>query len=432
MKFPSHLFLDKKQVLICGLILIYSIISVFSYFSLSEFSYFNILPNNDYLKNWDSYWYHTIAKGGYEYRESQMSNLAFFPLFPYIWKWLALTSIEMSILNGVIFGLSISVLLKDEQINGFVLLMMITSPTWIFFVLPYSEALFFLFGTILLIGLGNRNRFLEVVGLFGASLVKSSAIVLIPAILIVQWLLDKNEKDKSLWKANVWTMLNLVTCIAAVLLVVLIQYLQTGKLFYYIEVQKYWGRGWIIPGIPFTTNSPERVLGIDAVAFTLGTIALYYSLTWIWLKAFNTGREFLDKTGHVSKPMYFSTFYVTGILLLDVFFTYNVDGSANIWSINRHLLCTPFFVLFFWGLFKKERYSTGEIIVIALLIIVGYFLTGVYQYLDLSLYYLGFFSTAALIKFFPSYRFFAIAFLIFSCYLQLALYRDFLLYKWVG
>jgi hypothetical protein len=57
------------------------------------------IPDENNLVQWDAGWYKNIVSNGYVFIENTQCNLAFFPLFPFAWKWLQISAFNMSIIN---------------------------------------------------------------------------------------------------------------------------------------------------------------------------------------------------------------------------------------------------------------------------------------------------------------------------------------------
>src|SRR5690606_31502392 len=102
--------------------------------------------------NWDAEHYHWIRNKGYE-----GFRVAFFPLFPFIWKLIPIGAIGVSVLNGCVFLVSFYFLIRQLGSSWKEVIVYLSIPGCIFFFLPYSEALFFLCSTLILIGL-RKNK----------------------------------------------------------------------------------------------------------------------------------------------------------------------------------------------------------------------------------------------------------------------------------
>ncbi len=147
-----------------------------------------LLPGNHNLTNWDAGWYYSIVQHNYVFHENVQSNLAFFPLFPYLWKLLNVSFAGISIINGIIFYIGffiLSVTFKIPWQKGLVLL---SVPSLFFCFTAYSESLFYLCSVCLLCGLKLDNKPLKFAGAFLAGLTRPTAMLLFRQLFSVSWL----------------------------------------------------------------------------------------------------------------------------------------------------------------------------------------------------------------------------------------------------
>ena len=112
----------------------------------------------------------------------------------------------------------------------------------------------------------------------------------------------------------------LSACVLSLLAVAYIQYYQTGKWFYFIEVQKFWGRTPRLPKLPYTTLAPQRVLGVDAIAFVVGLIAGYLVVCWLLLSIRKIWNRDIEIHIENNRAIYFCSLCLFGIALSDGFF----------------------------------------------------------------------------------------------------------------
>jgi len=416
---------NKKILLAASFHLIFAAIL---YLMLYQFNIITTFPTESNVLNWDAEWFNSIRLGGYEFKAKEICNLAFFPLFPYFWKWTWLNGIGISILNYVIFMFAIAYLLKHKELHYLFLLCVFSTASFIFFALPYSESLFFLFSTLILRGYQENKRLNLIAGFFLASLVRSVAMIFVPAILICTLFSIKLNFNKRV----LFTMFySIMASLSGLFISAFVQYWQTHTWFYFLTVQKMWGREWMSPSFPLTSTYPERTLGLDGVAFVVGIAAIYFCFKYAFFfsKALIRRRQ-ID---FVIEPMvFFSMIFLAGTTLLDTCFTFKIGFSSNIWSINRHILCSPFYIAFLIWLYKNYQPSKLEKIFFSSLIFSGIYLTGVYQYPNLTLYYLLFFFAFYLFKYWPSYSTYLVLFFFFSTLLQLLCYQDFFRHLWIG
>lgn len=349
------------------------------YSLLHLFNVIELIPDNYTISRWDALHYISIKDKGYKFIFHAECNLAFFPFFPFLWKILGLSSIGISIFNFLLFYTCILILLIGRKSTDVFNLFVVSIPSFIFFFLPYSEATFFAFGSLIILGYQRNSLLMICIGFFLASTVRSVSVIFVPAIIITEFVTGSDNGTK--WKRILFF---LSATLMGMLIAAYTQAAQTGKWFYFIQVQEYWGRHWIVPGVPFTTLSANRILAMDAIALILGLAAIYSSFRYFfsYLKLKNNDLE---------PGIFFAALVMSGTTILDVFFTYNMDGSANLWSLNRHLLCTPFAVVFLVWFCNEFTPSKKERIVGGLIVVSGIFFTGVYEYPHLAFYYMMFF-----------------------------------------
>src|SRR5690606_11192213 len=247
--FPSSIFRRshmKNTTYIS--IFLHLIIVITGYWLLHSLKYFHSQPTNHNLINWDAVFLKSIVTDGYEYVPYSGTNLAFFPLFPLLWKVTGFSPVGISIFNAFLFLASLTLLLRRKQVDFIILLILLSIPSFIFFAVPYSESLFFLFATCILIGYEQEAPFLKNIGFLGASIVKSASIIFIPAIIICELLGENNGKDqvRSVYISSLSSLLGLVVGAT-------VQGIQTGQWFYFLEIQQYWGRHWIVPELPLVS-----------------------------------------------------------------------------------------------------------------------------------------------------------------------------------
>lgn len=408
-------------------ILLHLTLFIFLFGTLLHFGIFTTVPNNQNLLNWDANWYYQIMSNGYQFIPDTQCNLAFFPLFPYFWKVLNLSPIGISILNTLIFFISFFFLVKNKSLTVLQLLFLMSIPSLIFMGVPYSESLFFAFSVLLLKGYEKNNTLNKLIAFFFLSLIRSVALLFIPAIVIVELLTNRHEKIRVRLK-RLFSLL--LACITGVAVTCIIQFIQTGKWLYFITVQQYWLREWQIPHFPLTTNMPHRVLALDGIAFVIGLLALFCLFYWFYDIVYRKKRIGEEPT-EMQPTLVFSCLYLLGTTLLDTLYTQKFNGSTSIWSLNRHLLSTPFAIVFMIYLIKDFDLKKYRFFFYGFIPLAGVVLTGVYDY-KISAYYIFFFIITAVLRFFSRLKYIIILFYVFSLYLQLMFYHDFLIFMWMG
>lgn len=421
----SNLKLSKTDIAVS----VHLLIIVVAYYLLYIFGDRHILPTDGNTVRYDAYWYFTLIDEGYIYEPGLGNGLAFFPLFPVVWYWSGLTALGISFFNYAVFAGTFIFLLKDEKLSYAIQLTLLAFPSFIFFALPYSESLFFLFSTFIILGYRRNNNRLLYIGLFGASLVRSVCMLFVPAIIIVYFVNSDKELSKKQRLINCGY--QLAATIGGFLAASLYMGVKSGKWFYFIEIQKYWQRHWIIPKFPLTTYSADRILGLDGVTFMLGLIAACLCCKWMYLFIKQNG---LLKTYKIDRAVLFSALYLAGMTTLDTIFTRNLGNATSIWSLNRHAMCTPFAITFIIYLYRDFWPKAYELIALITLLAAGVFITGAYHFVNLRV--LGFFVLFFLNFFIIKYKtvltnYFVLYYLV-SVFLQIKFYEDFIAAVWVG
>jgi hypothetical protein len=378
--------------------------------------------------HYDAYWYFDITNQGYVYIANAGNNLAFFPAFPVIWSALRLTPLGISIFNCLLFFGSFVVLFRNRKLDYKLTLILLSIPSFIFFAVPYAESLFFACSVLIIVGYRNNNNYLLYLGLFAASTIRPVGLLFGPAVLICELLcMDRHTVRRETIKR---IFCQLVACLSGFLLASAYMGYKSGKWFYFIDIQKYWYRHWLLPKFPLTTVRSADVLGLDAISFVIGVLGICYCFK-LFVYKFNR-----SEIAHsdFNRETVFSAVIISGTVIIDTFFTYNLVDSTNIWSINRHLLCTPFaitFLIYFYVDFKPQKI---ELVALAFLLLSGIFFTGVFGHLTIGSlgFYLLFFGGFFLYKYsaFPSICF--LFYYLIAVFLQAKFYADFLSGLWIG
>ena len=149
------------------------------------------------LTHWDALHYTAIRDRGYAGYES-----AFFPLFPYTWHLLQASATSIALLNWSVFSIGMALLATAFEARRSELLLLLSVPSLMFMYLPYTEAFFFLFAVLLILGIKEKNLLLTTLGILLCGIVRPTAVVFAPALLATFYFCEK-EKRKTLLKALV-------------------------------------------------------------------------------------------------------------------------------------------------------------------------------------------------------------------------------------
>ncbi len=275
----------------------------------------------DAVLNFDAKHYNTISQRGYEgYLQ------AFFPLFPYLWKTLGIGPIAICVVNGLIYLGALALLQKELRATLKTFMYWLVIPSACFFWLPYSESIFFLSSTLLLIGTNRNDLRLSGIGLFLCTLSRPAFTVLIPALLLTEVF---HITTRSLFVKRMTVYMIIATI--ALALVTIIQWMDTGEWFGFYHAQAGWGNHLRMPTLPLTSWGGAPSVRLDAVALLVGTSASVF-LAWNIYKG--QGKLLFPK------ELTLSLLYLGGISS----FVLMMRGG-ELFSLNRFVFATPYFLV---------------------------------------------------------------------------------------
>jgi hypothetical protein len=204
---------------------------------------------------WDGGWYRSIALNGYMYRPGATGSVAFYPLYPYLARWLGvvlggpfvagLVISNASAIAGAYYMLRLGQHVFDESIAERSLVQLLVFPTSFFLSAFYTEGLFF--------GLAAASMFHFYKGRYVTSgavgglamLARSSGLVLFIALAA--------ELGVDLYKKRVrpkWTMLGIFLIPLGLVLFMLLLKHEVGDPFAFMKVMSNWGRERSWPWVP--------------------------------------------------------------------------------------------------------------------------------------------------------------------------------------
>lgn len=319
------------------------------------FSYLEGNLSSINLLNWDTGWYLNIRDNGYFYIPDQQSSVAFFPLFPYLWRFSHLSDVGISIFNIITFWTGILLLTKTLDIKGKYIFLYLSIPSAMFFFVPYSESIFFLFGILILVGFKKEKTWLICLGLFLSALTRSAGAIFLPALFITWILLNlKNNKKQSEF------ILYILSVLAGVLIVSYINYYQTGQWFGFMTIQSQWGHHLQIPHIPFNTWGDSRnILRTDGIALMIGISSIIllagYLLSLVSKKA----------KLHLEGYQIFSLLYLAGVTSIVLLFE-----GGGLQSINRYIFASPYFFLLLPHFITKIKPEFSSVIKVFIIVVI--------------------------------------------------------------
>jgi hypothetical protein len=331
--------------------------------------------------NFDSQHYQIMKEHGYQANDTQTksfiekygTNTAFFPGFPYLWRYLKLNTWGISLLNFAFFLTGLFLLIRNFDLSRREVLLFLSLPSQFFFYVPYSESLFFICTVLILLGYKRDSVLLGMAGFFTASLTRSASNIFIPGIIVTDWFTGRFKlKQFVLYIGASLIALGIVMCML---------YYQVGDPFAFITAQKFWGHKLQWPKLPFTTWSDMILL--DGASLVFGFFVILYLLRIAWFKILKY------KTLLTDKAVMFSLASLAGLTMLALAFKGGV-----LFSLNRYLLPTAFMLIggaFFYRkahnlTMKQIFYSAGCIFLFLILFHFFVHIRVILKFLGLTVY----------------------------------------------
>ncbi|GEM_PF-1384807 len=340
----------------------------------------------------DADWYWKIRQQGYSYTPGHQSSVAFYPLFALIWRWTDLGYWGICILNYFLLLASLFIITMEYQIRGAFLMVLLTVPSLIFSLVPYSESTFFIGSTILLFGFKRDSLPFIIIGTLISCLSRSASAILLIAFVLTNFICEYRPlKGHTLLKY----LLAITTAFVTSIGVRYYQVFEVGRDFSMFEVQAQWNRHLSLPSFPLTTLSHVTLVWNDFLALF---VAMICGGTILQLFFERVKKKVFD---HPDVMLAF--LYIAGVAIVTLSFsgTFGERGTS-IHSLNRFIFCTPFFTIFLIQTLEKTLIKKRAVYWLALLFFLLYlsFIVGSkgeYATLWFQFKALGYFGLMALI-----------------------------------
>tara|TARA_B100000508_G_scaffold48272_1_gene37477 strand:- start:18887 stop:20161 length:1275 start_codon:yes stop_codon:yes gene_type:complete len=402
------------------------------YFLLLSIGILTEVPDAVNLKNWDGSWYSSIVEDGYNLSTEGQSNSGFFPGFPYLWSITGVGVKGIAVINFILFlsgTFFLSILTKTGLLEFAVI---VAFPSTFFFYLPYSEALFYLLGVLLIFSWKKGSLLWMILFSILLSFVRPAFFFLIPAVIGIVLL------SKDPLKELKTTFLIAFSLITGATLGFLAIGLEVGDYMAYSKSQvNHWGHEFKLPSFPLTTWRGYRILWLDGLALFVTILAMLALVVDFINVRFKQMQSYFTKLEIVGLG------YLLMIMIYILFFHPLEDDRTTMISMNRYVFCNPFLhylLLRRMGKISLTRRSMLMIIISAVIAVsfLGFpfasvvgldqtksilFLTGLF----------GVMIASTLILFKLKYnKLVHILFVVAGVLLQLYLFNSFLKGNWIG
>lgn len=434
----SHLLLGNQPISIGNYLLLISLhlpLLICCFYLLKIVGLYEVGFFDSRLQ-WDAGWYYSIVKNGYSYFPDKASNVAFFPLFPWLWQLTGLDANGIAVVNTVVFLLSFYLLARSFKLTTYQTLLLISFPSLMFCFIPYSEALFFLGGTLMLVGMKNQSLWPVMIGIVITCLDRKIGGVFSLCILLTFFLTTQASPG-------------LGPIISMALLVLLVfgistfvkqyQVYEAGTQFDYFDVIAQWYRVLRLPELPLsTTNLHWHNVWLDFFALFIGSVSGIFLIYYMYSTTRGTRLD-------LPQELVFSLFYLAGTTAIVLIFSPNFGNrGTNIHGLHRYLMATPFFFIVLLYAARRVRYTKNVLKVIIAIAALVWFsfsipvhpqnLTIKFQFLSLAYfaftyaYFVGFFKVISGSRF----KKYAPVFFLVNTFFQALLIGKFMSGTWVG
>lgn len=304
---------------------------------------------------WDGSHYNFIKEEMY----SDIKNFAYYPLYPLFWKATGLSTLGISLLNIFLFALGMWVMFKifADNLSWKHLLFLLCVPYMVIFMMPYSEALYFIFIALGLFGIIKEMYWVYFIGFLFASMTKSSSLIFLILFFFLEGLYAISHRDIVLFLKRF--LKAVLPVVLGMFLVMCFQYLIGAPSFFQsIISQRYWGKSLSLPELPFSFWSNE------GRSITVPFLCLYFIPMLVVL-----GREFVLSLR--KKHDYFFDKWKYIRLICIIFLVGNVFTAlftqhGGLYSLARYLLATPFFVFLLFDTVNRKRNNLSLIVCFAI------------------------------------------------------------------
>ncbi len=333
------------------------------------FKQHGVLPDESKWCIWDCGWYNGMREHGYIYKPNQQNNLAFFPLFPLVWKALNIGNIGIGIINYVVFALAAILMARHYQIATKTIFMFMAVGLSFFFMVPYTESFFFLGSVLILLGFSKNNYWYLVFGALIAIGTRSASMIFLVSFV---WMLLIAFIEQKKWADIKLILFAMLAVFVVNVLVFLYQYQQTGRLFGCFEAHEYWDHHLRWPKlVHISWHKP--VAATENFALLIGVFCKLVLTTYFinLLLSKSTFTNPLNKLfvidGSLSTTQLFALLYLSGgtaFILL-----YQQESLA---SLNRYVLSTPFYLMLLHLLVtQKIKLNVKPFMLLGLAVLLG-------------------------------------------------------------
>jgi hypothetical protein len=306
-------------------------------------SYSPELLSKDVLLFFDAVHYQSVSTQGYETH----FEVAFFPLFPFLWKFLGLSLIGVCVFNAVLYISCLAFVARIEKLDWIDYFIALALPSAIFYFIPYSEALYFSCSVLILYGMRSNNFPIQIVGIVLCSFCRPILPVLLPAIFLWHFICRSSISK---------TIISGSAVLSGTLLAFFVHWMYTGNFLSYFTAFNTWDYNFKFPLLPLTSGGGGTIRQLDGYALLFGGFSILLIIRLLQDSVWN--RNDSDKI--------FSLAYLSFFALLII----SLMRGGRLDSMNRFIFCSPYFILAFFyiekNLIRKKGLKSFVVVFIGL------------------------------------------------------------------
>jgi hypothetical protein len=322
--------------------------------------------------NWDVQFFKYMSENTYGRDDSWpgIGTYAFSPLFPFIWRITHLPAPFISILNYILFAISVLLLSslflpandfgRTDQLCLFALAL--TLPSVFSFYIPYCEATFMFTFSIALWGLFKNKYWLFFAGMIAFTLSRPSFLIFGVALIVTDVYFLILNRDFKVFIKELGK--KLLPVAIGVFITFFIQYLYSGNFFKMFEVHKlFWNHYF---------QTPKTITDWSTESYGMNIFTIFSVVLPSGLFILSFFRKHFSLRNRQSISLFSAESRIDYLFILSIAFFFGnllfvlLTQGGNLNGIHRYVLGSPFFYIFFFILIKKLRTMKFNILPILL------------------------------------------------------------------
>ena len=302
--------------------------------------------SNNYL-NWDAAIYHCISDRLYKPEDSCYGKVraAFFPAFPFIWRFSGLSPPAMATVNFLLFTLALALALsffssRPISENLVIYLVLISLPSSVIFQIPYTESLFVMSMIVGCVGIWKGKYGLYFLCFALMAMVRPATVFVLFAVALTDLVrsIQRRSSAGEMFKSLV---LRGLPFLFGYIFALGIQFYSSGSFMSFWDAHDYWAG---------TVPKNWQIVDWSVEGFAMNAFAIFF----VAIPATIAAIRYLSSD--LSKPKNYllslSVFYLVGIFVFTA-----LTSGGNLHSFFRFELASPCF--FIAAIFFLDRTKKG-------------------------------------------------------------------------